>query len=339
MVATVRSRLNHYETLGISPTATGDEIARAFAREGSMFRPHAFGGLTEVCMAFETLRDPVKRRAYDASIGIKRDPSLTNLSVGARQALTAKGAVLPGPTDRLAKGSVSPPAPQPERAIPLGAAVEAQVAEEPRIGLRVSPRLSLEDELRAEIRPINWKHTGFALAGIVVTACLLGGLAGWWSASAIGEAQPENIVSVSLPPAKSVASAVSPQIDAASIQAVAVPPPPRDKPVVTDNIKAERVKPVAEPANQEKVEAESSLAEQVAEEAAVNPTASATMPLPNGVVARTIERIGYSCGNVTSSSPVEGEAPGVFKVTCSSGQSYQAKPVNGRYRFRRWERS
>jgi hypothetical protein len=53
------------------------------------------------------------------------------------------------------------------------------------------------------------------------------------------------------------------------------------------------------------------------------------------VVARTIDRIGYSCGGVASTSPVEGEAPGVFKVTCTSGQSYQAKPVNGRYRFRR----
>jgi hypothetical protein len=61
---------------------------------------------------------------------------------------------------------------------------------------------------------------------------------------------------------------------------------------------------------------------------------SATMPLPNRVVARTIDRIGYRCGEVASTAAVEG-SPGVFKVTCSSGQSYQASPVRGRYHFRR----
>jgi hypothetical protein len=57
------------------------------------------------------------------------------------------------------------------------------------------------------------------------------------------------------------------------------------------------------------------------------------MPLPNAVVARTIERIGYSCGEVASTSPMGGD--GVFKVTCTSGQSYRAAPVHGRYRFKR----
>jgi hypothetical protein len=60
----------------------------------------------------------------------------------------------------------------------------------------------------------------------------------------------------------------------------------------------------------------------------------ANMPLPNKVIARTIERIGYSCGSVSSTSAVEG-ASGVYNVTCSSGQSYQATPVHGRYRFRK----
>jgi hypothetical protein len=32
---------------------------------------------------------------------------------------------------------------------------------------------------------------------------------------------------------------------------------------------------------------------------------------------------------------MDGEAPGTFKVTCTSGDSYRATPVNGRYRFRR----
>jgi hypothetical protein len=60
------------------------------------------------------------------------------------------------------------------------------------------------------------------------------------------------------------------------------------------------------------------------------------LPLPNTVIARTIERIGYTCGEVASAAPLGSGEPGVFKVTCTSGQSYQARPVHGRYHFRRW---
>ena len=63
---------------------------------------------------------------------------------------------------------------------------------------------------------------------------------------------------------------------------------------------------------------------------------AASLPLPRRTIASTIARIGYPCGGVASSTAVEGGAPGVFKITCTSGHSYQAKPVSGRYRFRRW---
>jgi hypothetical protein len=66
------------------------------------------------------------------------------------------------------------------------------------------------------------------------------------------------------------------------------------------------------------------------------PAVAASLPLPNNVIARTIERIGYSCGDVVSATAVEG---GAYKVACSSGQSYQARPVRGRYHFRRWSRN
>ena len=52
-------------------------------------------------------------------------------------------------------------------------------------------------------------------------------------------------------------------------------------------------------------------------------------------MARTIERIGYACGSVASAAAVDGSA-GVFKLYLgSSGHSYQASPVKGRYHFRR----
>lgn len=63
---------------------------------------------------------------------------------------------------------------------------------------------------------------------------------------------------------------------------------------------------------------------------------AAKLPLPNTVIARTIERIGYACGAVASARALEGNEPGAYKVTCTSGQSYQARPLHGRYHFRRW---
>lgn len=63
---------------------------------------------------------------------------------------------------------------------------------------------------------------------------------------------------------------------------------------------------------------------------------AAKLPLPNTVIARTIERIGYACGAVASATALEGHEPGAYKVTCTSGQSYQARPLHGRYHFRRW---
>lgn len=62
--------------------------------------------------------------------------------------------------------------------------------------------------------------------------------------------------------------------------------------------------------------------------------AVATLPLSNATIARTIERIGYGCGRVVSSAGVEGTS-GAFTITCSSGDTYRAAPVRGRYHFRR----
>ena len=81
-----------------------------------------------------------------------------------------------------------------------------------------------------------------------------------------------------------------------------------------------------------------SAAGQVAAESQPAAASPARLPLPNAVVARTIGRIGYSCGQVASTTAIEGGEPGAFKVTCTSGHSYRAAPVRGRYHFRRWGR-
>ena len=73
MVSTVRSRPNHYEVLGLTPAASSDGIEQAFAKE--LLRPRPFGSLAEVTIAYETLRDRIKREAYDISIGVKPKPA------------------------------------------------------------------------------------------------------------------------------------------------------------------------------------------------------------------------------------------------------------------------
>lgn len=330
MIGTAGSRLDYYQTLGVSPTAAGDEIDRAFAREGSVFRPHAFGALAELCIAYETLRDPIKRRAYDASLGLTREPQATESINGGSKPVRGDGGL-----DAIAAAA--------RPALPLGPGTDYQARPEPRISRGDLPRLALEEELGVEAHPIDWNRTGIALGTVVVAACVLGGLAGWWSAGDVdGTRQPENQVSISLPPAKPLDTAATPDIAPApgplpKMSEVRLAQRPAAAPVPIER-KPTTPKPAAAEEQPQEAETDTSLVEQVSKEAPTASTVAAAMPLPGRVIARTIARIGYSCGSVASTAPVEGEAPGVFKVTCSSGQSYQAKPVNGRYHFRRWGR-
>jgi hypothetical protein len=68
---------------------------------------------------------------------------------------------------------------------------------------------------------------------------------------------------------------------------------------------------------------------------APRPSASSSRPpLPDTVIARTLDRIGFRCGSVTSTGRIEGsDDPSAYRVTCSSGQSYRASARSGRYRF------
>ena len=103
---------------------------------------------------------------------------------------------------------------------------------------------------------------------------------------------------------------------------------------------APAVEPVVEQPARSIAEQNRFARESIAQALATEPLAAdapqpvaASMPLSNATVARTIERIGYRCGSVSSTTA--GESAGVYNVTCSSGQSFQAKPVRGRYHFRK----
>lgn len=355
-----------------------------------MLRPHAFGGIAEACIAYEILRDPIKRRAYDASIGIKPEPEPRAFSSGPPTETPAFRALSPYPVQRSTIDATLPtasrvnPAPRPEPRVERAPAVfdtasprnpvdrparettpapelkpEPRLRQEtetktrlaPQTGDSLSDRLALEEHLGVEASPVDWKRAGMVAGGLAVTTCLLGAIAGWWSAGDIANPQqPENAVSVPLPPAKPQAIAEVQQPDPASYVAEARHDRPGRTAVEATRVDRTPALPQLAAAEtlpqdnqpQENLPTEGELASSAAMQgdalAPLEPVAAASLPLPNKVIARTIERIGYSCGSVASTSPVEGGAPGVYKVTCASGQSYQAKPVNGRYRFRRWGR-
>ena len=327
------ARSNHYEALGVSPAADSDEIDRAFAWQRSALRPHAFGGLAEVCMAYQTLRDPVRRKAYDASIGIKAEPHPQNLMKGWSHPALGRG-----PADSSApRPPIRPEAPDD---IPSFLARPAHKPE-PHVGRDDPPPPVWEKRVEVDLRPTDWKRVGIALGGVIGAACLLGGLAGWWSAGAIGETPPaaEEWEPPAIPPAKPLAASDGSAFTAMPAPAARVE---RPGPSIAAPRRSERMSIVAKPSEADRPSLDS-LAESLPEPAESEPTAAeapaaataaAAMPLPNRVVARTIERIGYSCGQVVSTVPADGAA-GVYTVSCSSGQSYRASPINGRYRFKR----
>ena len=79
MVSPVKSRLTHYEILGLGPAATPNEIAEAFAQEIQITissPEEAIEHASRIYTAYGILRDPIKRRLYDAAIGLW-DPKAT----------------------------------------------------------------------------------------------------------------------------------------------------------------------------------------------------------------------------------------------------------------------
>ena len=328
MIGAGKSRLNYYEMLGIPPSAGGDAIAKAFSKATNVLRPHLFGGITELCVAYETLRDPARRRAYDASIGLAPRP-LPPISRPASAHFMVRPAVT----------AAAPPRPPLETPEPPPAP-----RSEPRpVRLDVAPLRPLAlNEPDAEVSPIEWKRMGAVVGGSVAAAILVGAIGGWWSVSeAANPGQQAPGESAAKPREKHSAGSLEPQPEPTVYKAAERIAPPR--PAAASQTRAGRINRraqlAASQADDRLIQPPSDLADQgpsdpLAPETGPVSAVAASMPLPHKTVARTIDRIGYSCGAVASATPVEGAA-GVYTVRCSSGQSFQARPVNGRYRFRR----
>ena len=369
MADAVRLRPNHYELLGITPAASSTEIAEAFAKELRQLPLRPFGSLAEVSLAYETLRDPIKRVAYDASLRPQPKPahSLIGRLEGAQSPFLgwppmspAKPAVDPAPP--LAPRSPEPcdelrtapsatallgqaPQPTPREFEPSLRKVPEEihrptVAEKPRIDLQMESDRPLRRDSAAG--SIGWKLPAFA-AGALILAITLGAWTGWEAGNDNDQAPRDQSAMLKIPPAKTATTA-----DAS----LADPPP-----ALTDTLPEQRVRRAAakkriegnrppltielpeqastELAQGAEARPQETSGDQVVAEAPSVAATVAKLPLPKAVIARTIGRIGYACGQVASAAAIEGDAPGVFKVTCTSGHSYRAAPVRGRYHFRR----
>jgi len=341
MVSTVTTRPSHYEVLGLSPAAAAEEIARAFARE--MSRPRAFGAIAEVSIAYETLRDPARRRAYDESLGLrrapKRAPVLSSAGVGgaaflARPALVAEPAPAATAPPRPERPDIAAALRQLARPEPLHDAVQPVPPEPAPPPAAERVHLAIADGDTAPAGAIPWKPVALAAGGVALAVALLGAWAGWDSGAGAQEARAA--ARVALPPPTTFTVD-----DPAPARALGNAAQAEPKPSARAVPRLARARPAPRPAPAERAPSPpadplapiAAAAEPAADPGPAPEAVAARPPLPNAVIARTIGRIGYPCGQVAATSAAG--APGVFTVTCTSGHSYRAAPVHGRYRFRR----
>jgi hypothetical protein len=348
MVETVKVRPNHYETLGLTPATSSEEIAQAFTKEVNLIALRPLGTFARVSAAYEALRDPVRRMAYDASLAPPPRPSHSLIGRLERAPTEGRSPVKASAAEPL------PPSVEPD-VLPPPEPIAAPPADEPPRHQWSGPPeqyfvdqldwRELEREARAD-RSMRSDVGGLVINTAVGGALLLAIVLGAWTGLESGNdnQQAQKGVTVDLPialtttePANAAtpASASSPSAEefdrpseAPQVAARTAPARPPLQIDLPDEVPAK-----AAPAD--KVQASVSPTGELTAEPSADAVRTAKLPLPDATVARTIGRIGYGCGQVASTIPMDGEAPGTFKVTCTSGDSYRAAPVNGRYRFRR----
>lgn len=87
----------HYETLGVARTASAEELSEAFKELARKHHPDAQVGkkrpskvsFADISAAYSTLKDPAKRRQYDAELALLNEPCPT--CKGAGKTFRSKG--------------------------------------------------------------------------------------------------------------------------------------------------------------------------------------------------------------------------------------------------------
>ena len=340
MLSTVASKPNHYERLGLESDAGEEAIARAFAREMSALRPHSVGDMAQIALAFETLRDPARRRAYDASIAPPPEPEpepQARPAMFPREGWPFIASARIGSADLPTIDSVArTPSARPFRASPTPSAVDepsqpASALAEPEKPKAFAALHVLDEHFSRKDGRTGWRRPTVTLGALFAGVAILGAGLGVYASRGIDPAQAQDVATVTLP--ESAESAVPRPLVAEPAVKASLPKSAARRAAA----RRERARPAPKPAAdaEQRVEEMPDIpSEQVAALTSETALVSAEMPLPSAIVARTIDRIGYSCGQVTSTSAAG--VAGVFKVTCTSGNSFKATPIRGRYHFRRW---
>jgi hypothetical protein len=389
MVSSVGSRPNHYQTLGLTPAASDDEIKQAFTTKMGLFGAHPLGEAAQLCIAYETLRNPAKRRDYDRALGLTPVPEGRQWGFGLAQKKW-RPFIAAGPLDdvipQARADARSEPhvtaepqreAPEPriasfiaeslrELARPMAVEESAGPARPPQVR-EVQPEPTPEPEVETRIEQIlaapqaeedsfgsveeergfDLKRPALAVGGFILAAGLIGTMSGLSLKDDVesASAAPEPALTIPVPAPKAGTAASAAPTPGATAQTTQPDQPvaaysyaPRSRHSSSHKLTSWARQQVQSDSGVEEASAQAQPAEVANADLSTDPLApkpvEATMPLPSKVIARTIERIGYSCGEVSSTSAVEG-SQGSYKVTCSSGQTYQATPVHGRYRFKR----
>jgi hypothetical protein len=371
MVNKVRSRPNHYELLGLAPAAESAEVHRAFVAKMSSFGAHSIEEAAQFLVAYETLRDREKRRSYDASLGLLAKPAPREWSIAVTPPRWTPFMVKvptnqpPEPQVSLDQSrevpgepEVASPAVQSgvnEPSVEPAARYEAQQQERaqkiPHEDLEVVlkhirdvGRAERERMRHADSAPSDWRRVGLALGGLLVGAAILGTMAGLsvQDKSGAAQAEPARAPAERAPKPETVLDPSPPTSTAALAGPATEELPQAITPVLRRGHRLFRERHSARQRMAQSAAAESAPSQDRAPEgAALSPApqpdqgTAADLPVSTKLIARTIERIGYRCGDVSSAAPAEGKAQGVYRITCSSGQTYQATPVRGRYHFRR----
>lgn len=171
MVSSVRSRPNHYETLGVSHSASDDEIRQAFARKMTLFAARPLGATAQVIGAYETLKDPERRRNYDRSLGLLAEPKPAQPAFTIPRVWQPFAVSVHTQLMEEARRTVAQD-PKPREPTPLR---KERRSAEPLIHQVLAAR---KDASETVDYPSQWKGPALTLGGLVLGAGVLGAMAG-----------------------------------------------------------------------------------------------------------------------------------------------------------------